>query len=243
MFSRKDNNTSNNVPTTHTHTISGFHAMEKSIMDLQKSLRTKKIIGFVPIILVVCLVVAMFIIDKKYEEYKAKNNGQLIMLQKTVDSLNSKLDPSGERVAFISKADAVISSSSSQLTTSERTLLTNAIWNNSREFNVDPYLMLAVAKVESAFDKNAVSDKGAKGTFQMIPSTFNMCAAMLHENRSAKTDIFDIEAQARYATFYLRLLYDDCNDYNLALARYNMGHCNYITEYTIKVNRTAEELR
>ena len=47
------------------------------------------------------------------------------------------------------------------------------ILHYSEEFSVDPYLVAAVIKAESGFDKNAASGKGAMGLMQLIESTAN----------------------------------------------------------------------
>lgn len=79
-------------------------------------------------------------------------------------------------------------------------------------------LLVAVAKVESAFDPRAVSDKGAMGVMQILwPGT----AAHLGIER--KADLFvpcvSIDAGARY----LRELIGQFGVGELALAAYNMG--------------------
>ena len=45
------------------------------------------------------------------------------------------------------------------------------IYEYSRLYHVDPYLSLAVMEVESGFDEQAVSKKGAVGLMQLMPAT------------------------------------------------------------------------
>lgn len=47
----------------------------------------------------------------------------------------------------------------------------------SREFRLSPYLVVSLIQVESSFDPNAVSPKGAVGLMQLMPATAKEVAA------------------------------------------------------------------
>lgn len=80
---------------------------------------------------------------------------------------------------------------------------------------LDPSLVKAVIHVESGFDPQAVSPKGARGLMQVMPDT---------GRRFGRTDLFDpvqnVEAGSEYLK-YLLSLFD--GDVRLALAAYNAG--------------------
>ncbi len=80
---------------------------------------------------------------------------------------------------------------------------------------LEPALVKAVMRAESAFNPFATSHKGASGLMQLMPAT----AA-----RFGVTDIYDpeqnVHAGARYLKFLLRK-FD--NQYHLAIAAYNAG--------------------
>lgn len=93
--------------------------------------------------------------------------------------------------------------------------LTAAIEDASRAHGVDPRLITAVARRESAFNSNAVSRVGACGVMQLMPATARFLGV---------TDVFDARQNIFGGTRYLRTLLDTFGgDLDLALAAYNAG--------------------
>ena len=84
----------------------------------------------------------------------------------------------------------------------------------SRANQVDPLLVHSIIKVESNYNANAVSNKGAQGLMQLTPST----ARMLGVSNS-----FDPQQNIEAGVKYLKYLKDLYNDDRLALAAYNAG--------------------
>jgi hypothetical protein len=85
----------------------------------------------------------------------------------------------------------------------------------AKQYDVDPLLVHSVIQVESNYNVNAVSPKGAQGVMQLIPAT---------ARRFGATNAFDpkdnIEAGVKYLK-YLNSLFPD--DLQLTLAAYNAG--------------------
>jgi soluble lytic murein transglycosylase len=88
-------------------------------------------------------------------------------------------------------------------------------------FGVEPALVWAIMRQESAFSPVAVSTSNAQGLMQVIPSTWGWLAELQDE---APEDPFDPDANVRYGTYYLRWLLDYFDgDAELVIPSYNRG--------------------
>jgi soluble lytic murein transglycosylase-like protein len=86
---------------------------------------------------------------------------------------------------------------------------------SAERHQVDPKLVQAVIQVESNYDARAVSNKGALGLMQLIPST---------AQRFGVNDPFSARQNIEGGTNYLRYLLDLFDgDVSLSLAAYNSG--------------------
>ena len=92
----------------------------------------------------------------------------------------------------------------------------------SEQFRVDPVLVRAVIQVESSFDPQCVSHRGARGLMQLMPETAKQYGVRR---------IFDPDENIRGGVHYLSdLLHLFPNDLPRTLAAYNAGE-NAVFKY------------
>lgn len=87
----------------------------------------------------------------------------------------------------------------------------------SKETGLDPKLLAAVLRSESANNPDAVSSKGAIGYAQLMPDTAKEMGVDINDPRQ------NVIGGARY----LKKMYDKYGNYESALAAYNWGPGNY----------------
>ncbi|MEO8676497.1 MAG: lytic transglycosylase domain-containing protein [Casimicrobiaceae bacterium] len=98
------------------------------------------------------------------------------------------------------------------------------IERNARSRGLDAALVKAVIAVESAFEPDAVSTKGALGLMQVMPDTGARYGVAADRKRTLEQKLLDPEINLRIGTAYLRdLLMLFTGDLALALAAYNAG--------------------
>ncbi len=94
----------------------------------------------------------------------------------------------------------------------------------SRKYGVSAELVYAVIRAESKFDKDVVSDKGAKGLMQIIDATADWASEKIE---LSDVDLFDPETNIEIGTYYLSYLLDLYNGNKVcAIAAYNAGPAN-----------------
>jgi membrane-bound lytic murein transglycosylase B len=113
----------------------------------------------------------------------------------------------------------------------------------AKKFDVDAALVSAVIKAESDFNSREVSNKGARGLMQLMPST---------AERFGVTDSYDPAANIYGGVRYLRwLLQTFKGNADLAVAAYNAGEGNVwkyngvppFRETITYINRIAKHIR
>jgi len=98
------------------------------------------------------------------------------------------------------------------------------IEQHAKANDLDPALVKAVIAVESSFQPDAVSPKGALGLMQIIPETGARYGVVGEKKRSAERMLLDPAINIRVGARYLRdLLALFGHDVTLALAAYNAG--------------------
>ena len=91
-------------------------------------------------------------------------------------------------------------------------------------YEIDENLVIAIAYVESKFDANSTSTKGAIGVMQIMPSTAKFIIkkyAIVGLN-----DLFNAKTNIEIGVMYLKYLFDKYGDEIIVVASYNAGEGN-----------------
>ncbi len=87
---------------------------------------------------------------------------------------------------------------------------------------IEPSLVASIINVESSYDTNAVSKKGAVGLCQLLPSTAQYVINYYGLN-DKEINLTDAETNIKLATLYLKYLYKKFDKTEIVLASYNAG--------------------
>ena len=98
-----------------------------------------------------------------------------------------------------------------------------SIHEASQRYKLPPEMILAVIRIESAFDINALSNKGAVGLMQILPSTGQEIARDLRIEWRGEDLLRDPQANIEMGAYYLTKLIAQFNNLSVALAAYNQG--------------------
>ena len=93
--------------------------------------------------------------------------------------------------------------------------------------DLDPLLVAAIIRVESNFNPQATSPKGARGLMQILPSTGSWIASQMHMADFREDSLDDPEINVLLGTWYIRnLLQQFDGNMTIVLAAYNGGRGN-----------------
>ncbi len=97
----------------------------------------------------------------------------------------------------------------------------------SDKYNVDPYLVAAVIKVESGFRTDVHSHRGAVGLMQIMPNTARWISRQIDDKYFSIEKLHEPKTNIRYGVWYLSSLEREFEgNAILVLAAYNAGRGN-----------------
>lgn len=97
----------------------------------------------------------------------------------------------------------------------------------SKAYHVDPYLIVAIIKVESNFSPYVVSPKGAMGLMQIMPDTGKWIAEKIELDQFYMEELYVSEVNIKLGSWYLQNLHKQFKgNTELVLAAYNGGSGN-----------------
>lgn len=97
----------------------------------------------------------------------------------------------------------------------------------SKEYDLDPYFVLAIMKTESNFNEKAHSHMDAVGLMQVTTDTAEWAAKEMELDSFSQDELYTVKYNIRMGCWYLRWLsnmFDD--DKRLMIAAYNAGPTN-----------------
>ncbi len=101
----------------------------------------------------------------------------------------------------------------------------NEVNFSSENNRVEKEIIYSFINVESGFNENSVSNKGAVGLMQIMPSTAEWIA--LKKGEVFETDdLKNPKINIEYGSFYIAYLIDYFKDFSLAVCAYNAGMGN-----------------
>jgi len=96
----------------------------------------------------------------------------------------------------------------------------------SEMYDLDPYLVAAIIKTESSFNKDISSHMGATGLMQIMPSTGEWIAKNLGIDNFSQGMLQDVDLNIQMGCWYLNYLQKQFKYKNEVLAAYNGGMGN-----------------
>lgn len=146
----------------------------------------------------------------------------ILTLDKCMDTVLSWREQKRE-MEIIRRVSDVIEKDVRCLDKSATQSIATAIYRISKTKNIDYRIVLALAKVESNFKKDAVSPKGARGLLQVKPSVAKEIAKDLGIKPDGKGWLHDYESNVALGTHLLSKLIEKFDDIHTALTAYNIG--------------------
>jgi len=170
--------------------------------------------------------------NRKYEKKKENLNilaGEVFRLEQTIDRNNQK-------IKAYDLLEFKVNAFSTRYSLFSRIL--DSVYHKSRKYGFHPDLVLGIVKVESDFDPNAVSFKGAYGLMQVNLPVWRKELA-IDKNR-----IFDVDYNIDLGLRILKLYFDETKgNLKLALHLYNNGYLYNNTSYADKVGSAVLAFR
>lgn len=97
------------------------------------------------------------------------------------------------------------------------------IEQNADKYGLNRSLVFSVVKCESKFNKDAVSNIGAKGLMQLTPETYEWVCSKYGDTYNNSDDLFDPEINIKAGCRLLKLHLKEFGNVKTALAAYHAG--------------------
>ena len=158
-------------------------------------------------------------------------NSQPVVPQHVIDQIDARREAHARHEKHLAEREAalwnlLVDAIAKETQIKDRELaetVTEAIEDASSEFDLDPWLVASLIRVESGGDPTIVSRVGAIGLTQIMPRTGAEIAARLKIPNYTTASLNDPATNVRMGCAYLRELLDRFGSEHAALAAYNWG--------------------
>lgn len=110
-----------------------------------------------------------------------------------------------------------------KISPSDAIKLAGLIAEECENYDVDPFLVLAVIQIESRFSPKAVSNRGAVGLMQVMPATAKYVAKKSGITLQSSKSLYDPFLNVRLGIYYLYMLNNRFSSVERVLTAYNFG--------------------
>jgi soluble lytic murein transglycosylase len=128
-----------------------------------------------------------------------------------------------EKTAAVEKTVAYLKGKNIGIAEDNLKAVVHAVYDQSRQRDLDYRLALAVIEVESNFKKDVVSQKGARGLFQIKPSLAKYIAKDAGVAFDGSECLHEPDKNIKLGVYHLSKLVEDFKDLPIALHAYNAG--------------------
>jgi len=171
--------------------------------------------------LILVLVVG-FLVGTRYQRVLDNVEG-LQTLTAVQKNRISELNASNTHLASVVRLREILAENRIYLSPSNVEAMATRVEQVSRKYGVGSDMIYAVIRTESAFDPMALSDRGAMGLMQLLPSTAREVAVRLNIRWTDDRILWDPMTNLEMGTFYLSTLLNRFDNVEVALAAYNQG--------------------
>ena len=102
-------------------------------------------------------------------------------------------------------------------------IISRVVYEQSANYGLDYRLVLALMKIESNFQDDAVSSKGARGLLQVKPSVAKFIAQDAGIRWDGHRTLDEPDSNIKIGIYFFSQLMKDFENINVALRAYNMG--------------------
>ena len=125
-------------------------------------------------ILPVLLLALLVVYGIHFNVVRDQDAGHIAELNEIIEGLELRNERLGRQLALVKTRGKVrdyFDTRRTSLSPRELKAVSESILKASDEYDISPEMIIALIETESSFDKHAISEKGAVGLMQLLPST------------------------------------------------------------------------